>query len=457
MKKCIAAVLSTAMVMGTFPMAAMAEETISDELKFVLTAEGESMTAVLTAEHGEDGVTGFSGSVTFPAAMMGEEMTFALEDLVRTADGDLYLNVKSALDLYYELTGDTSMTMLATMVGIDQPWVKIPALDLSGLSMMESTESVEADAEMLADLYSCLAPFEMTETENGVEIAFDGSDIGICMEMLMNVYKDCLEGMPGGSSISFDYKTVFGDYILAAAEGINAVTPEVSVEDGAALICDTIDSLVEQVMAESDTDYILEEYFEEMDYMVEELKETLTRDNCKGLITIDGTGIACEISALEDGAVVGTLNGNVTLEESGLGFAVSMTSDGETMDIFNGAVTVDASGLSAKLAVYDNDVVSEVTLNAAVIENGVEFTLAATEAGELMGQLNGKATADDSGFAVEVTLPEDITFAVIGTSVKDGAYAGISVPEDVTLLRDVVKNAVIIYGSMMAMEEETAE
>jgi len=459
MKRWMAAALSTAMVMGAFPIASMAEETISDELEFVLTAEGESLTAVITEEYGADGTASFSGSITFPAAMMGEEMTFALEDLVRVSGGDVYLNADAAIDLYYNLTGDTSMTMLATMVGIDQPWIKIPALDWSSLEVTESTESSAVSEALMAELYNCIAPFEMTETENGIEIVFDGADIGVSYESLVNIlknYTDELAGLTSNTgSVSFDYKAVFGDYILAAAEGINTVDPGMSVEDGVDMICEMIDAVIAESVTETEI-VVSEDSFADLDEMVAEMKETLTAENFTGRIVINDSGVNCDLTVLEDGAVQGVVNANATIAEDGLTFGISAIEEEETTEILKGSVLVTEEGFEAEAVAYDNDETAGFALSAAAIENGFKFAFSVSENEEKMELLNGTVTADDAGFSLECTVSDgsdEFLFALNGTSVTEGTYAEISAPENATLLRDVVKNVVIIYGSMMMMEE----
>lgn len=461
MRRWMAAALSATMVMGTFSVSAMAEETISNELEFILTSEGESLTAVITEEYGADGTASFSGSVTLPAAMMGEEMTFALEDLVRVSDGDVYLNADAAIDLYYNLTGDTSMTMLATMVGINQPWVKIPALDCSSLEVTENTESFAVSEELVAELYNCIAPFELTETENGIEIAFDGADIGVAYEGLVNIlknYTDELTFTNNTGSVSFDYKAVFGDYILAAAEGMNTVNPGMSVEDGVAMICEMIDTLIAESAAETEI-VVPEDSFTDLDEMVAEMKETLTAENFTGLLVINDTGVNCDLTVLEDGAVLGVINANVTLTEEGFTFGISAIEENVTTELLKGSVLMTDEKFDAEAVAYDDDETAGFVLSAAAIENGFEFAFSVSENDEEMELLRGTATADDAGFGIECTVSDgadEVTFALNGTSVTEGTYAEINAPEDATLLRDVVKNVVVIYFSMM-MQEETAQ
>ena len=266
MKKFIAAALSASMIAGMLSGAVSAQETGADVFSSVGTFSGSEtaiqfrvtdpyggeISASLTIQKSESGDVSVSGSAVLPADEEEgtEEQTVSLDDLVRVVAGDMYLNVDAVMDLYQEMTGDASLISLAAMVGITEPWIVIPKLDIPE----DAAAQVPAvSEEMAAALQACFEPFEITETQTGAVMSFDRDSMIAFAEnvdVFASDYEDELMQMMTGSSVEIDYKTVFADYIQAAAEGINAVSSDVTVEDGVAMINSMIDSLLAEAEEE---------------------------------------------------------------------------------------------------------------------------------------------------------------------------------------------------------------
>ncbi len=366
MKKWTAAALSAAMVIGSVPAAAVAEDTelvtaTATEIGFLISGPNdESLEAMIAAVNGEDGTVSISAGVSVSAelAETEEPLEFILEDLIRFSDGTTYVNVELVLGLYQELAGDASLTMLATMAGIDQPWLEIPALEV------EDTETVlpEISEALETAFMDSFAPFEMEEMEDGTMITFDGTDVVSVvksLKALADTYTEELAALIISLSSdreAVDYKVVFDDYIQAVAEGINAADQTITVDEAVEEIYAMID---EQLMLEAETEEVTPEMLidlykeevEDFDEVIAEMEAALNEETMQGMI-----------EAYEDGLL-------------------------------------------------------------AVVE----------------------AADEEETAYIELSIATNVEIE----------YEAITAPEDTVLLRDVVKNAVIIYYSLMSMDAST--
>lgn len=364
MRKFVATAVSAAMLAGSVSTVVLAEEasmaSSSDVFAITVTAEGESLEAGFVTSHSEDGNTALSAYAVLPASMLGTEepLTLTLEDLAVVADGDLYLNVDAVLGLYQEMTGDASLVALTTMVGITEPWIAIPKLEIGETA----TEELTLSEDLAAALAGCAAGVEIVETETGVSIAFnDDTVIGAVtgFEMVAENFEEELNAlMTSGSEVDIDVKTVFADYILAVAEGMAAV----------------------------DTTTTVDAYVEYLNMMID--------------MVMEEAASSAEFS----------LN-------------TETTENGETVSL---AETVEAA-----LETVDVDGVISIEQTETELAVVVDVDVTEVESGETVNVL--------------VSL----------TSTMDGEFYEITAPESATLLRDVVKNGVTIYMSMMAAQEET--
>lgn len=368
MRKFLAAALCATMVTGAFSSAALAEDTKMPSIDFdgadttfqiSVSADGESFEASLQIQESEAGDATVSGSVTLPPMEEGAEaQTIELGDVLRVVSGDIYFNVDGVLGAYQDMTGDASLTSLTAMVGIDQPWLVIPKLDLP----VVETEEPEVDEEMVNALLACMDQFEVEETESGFVMSFDKDSMIAYiqgLEAFESEWGDSVAQMFTGadSMTELDYKTIFADYIQAAAEGLNAADSTIGVEDAVSLINTTIDSLIAEVQTEM---------------------ESMTQE----------TGEEDSEQSLADQ------------------FAAAFGED----DTVNGTITVEATEAQVSLVM------------------NMDMTV--------------------QGETAQVSM------ALISTN--ENGFAEVTAPEAATPLRDVVKNGVMIYYSMMMQEAEAA-
>ncbi len=309
MKKWTAAALSAVMVIGSLPVAAAAE--VAEDTSFVtttatqigLTMYGENdeyMEAAIMAVNGEDGSVSLSAGFTMSEVLAGTEepIEFILEDIARFADGTTYINAEMILDMYQEMTGDTSMTMLAAMAGINQPWIEIPALEVNS----EEIEIPEISEELYTALLDSISSFEIIEEEDWIDISFDGNAVISMVKSLKataDLYKEELADLliaSSSKSETVDYKVVLEDYILAAAEGFNAADPSLAVDD----VVDEIYALIDEQMAmEASTEEVTpemlislyDEYVQEFDEAIAGIEEEINEDAIQGMISIDENGM----------------------------------------------------------------------------------------------------------------------------------------------------------------------
>lgn len=432
MKKGFAVAMSAVLAAGsTMPAFAESETAFTPSTyvgEFSVTTEGESMLFSIKAEQfAEDGVS-LSASVTLPASVTGEaeDTVYGLDDVLRVVSGDLYINVAEVCSVYEELSG-SSISSLLSLVGIDQDWVEIPAVDIQAA---ESDVESEFNADSLTnDLTALMEKFNVETAEDGsTTVTFDGPAVVAAVQAVENMYDTVMAELVSGFSTAdtTQVTNVFSDYILAAAEGINAVTPDVSIEDAQAQIMSMVDAAVQEIMSSVEVTPLQTEDGQKLSEMLQQSLDEGATINGTVYVGADGTmtenvtvvdgedtmvldasfdGTTYTAVVTENGTETATINGVLSAQDNGIGLDLNMTADGQT-----------------------------VTANAAlaVLDNGLSVSL----------------TANDG--------TDDVAMAATFTS-EDGVTITDTEAPQATLLRDVVKNAVtLFYSAAQATEEATS-
>ena len=429
MKKGFAVAMSAVLAAGsTMPAFAESETAFTPSTyvgEFSVTTEGESMLFSIKAEQfAEDGVS-LSASVTLPASVTGEaeDTVYGLDDVLRVVSGDLYINVAEVCSVYEELSG-SSISSLLSLVGIDQDWVEIPAVDTQAA---ESDVESEFNADSLTnDLTALMEKFNVETAEDGsTTVTFDGPAVVAAVQAVENMYDTVMAELVSGFSTAdtTQVTNVFSDYILAAAEGINAVTPDVSIEDAQAQIMSMVDAAVQEIMSSVEVTPLQTEDGQKLSEMLQQSLDEGATINGTVYVGADGTmtenvtvvdgedtmvldasfdGTTYTAVVTENGTETATINGVLSAQDNGIGLDLNMTADGQT-----------------------------VTANAAlaVLDNGLSVSL----------------TANDG--------TDDVAMAATFTS-EDGVTITDTEAPQATLLRDVVKNAVTLFSSAAQATEE---
>ncbi len=432
MKKGFAVAMSAVLAAGsTMPAFAESETAFTPSTyvgEFSVTTEGESMLFSIKAEQfAEDGVS-LSASVTLPASVTGEaeDTVYGLDDVLRVVSGDLYINVAEVCSVYEELSG-SSISSLLSLVGIDQDWVEIPAVDIQAA---ESDVESEFNADSLTnDLTALMENFNVETAEDGsTTVTFDGPAVVAAVQAVENMYDTVMAELVSGFSTAdtTQVTNVFSHYILAAAEGINAVTPDVSIEDAQAQIMSMVDAAVQEIMSSVEVTPLQTEDGQKLSEMLQQSLDEGATINGTVYVGADGTmtenvtvvdgedtmvldasfdGTTYTAVVTENGTETATINGVLSAQDNGIGLDLNMTADGQT-----------------------------VTANAAlaVLDNGLSVSL----------------TANDG--------TDDVSMAATFTE-EDGVTITDTEALQATLLRDVVKNAVtLFYSASQATEEATS-
>ena len=432
MKKGFAVAMSAVLAAGsTVPAFAESETAFTPSTyvcEFSVTAEGESMLFSIKAEEfAEDGVS-LSASVTLPASVTGEteDTVYGLDDVLRVVSGDIYINVAEVCSVYEELSG-SSISSLLSLVGIDQDWVEIPAVDIQAA---ETEVDSEFNVDSLTDdLTALMENFNIETAEDGsTTVTFDGPAVVAAVQAAENMYDTVMAELVSGFSTTDTAQVtdVFSDYILAAAEGINAVTPDVSVEDAQAQIMSMVDAAVQEIMSSVEVTPLQTEDGQKLSEMLQQKLDEGATINGTVYVGADGTmtenvtvvdgedtmvldasfdGTNYNAVVTENGTETATINGVLSAQDNGIGLDLNMTADGQT-----------------------------VTANAAlaVLDNGLSVSLTANDG------------TDDVSMAATFTQEDGVT------------VTDIEAPQ-ATLLRDVVKNAVtLFYSASQATEEATS-
>lgn len=429
MKKGFAVAMSAVLAAGsTVPAFAESETAFTPSTyvgEFSVTAEGESMLFSIKAEQfAEDGVS-LSASVTLPASVTGEteDTVYGLDDVLRVVSGDIYINVAEVCSVYEELSG-SSISSLLSLVGIDQDWVEIPAVDIQAA---ETEVDSEFNVDSLTDdLTALMENFNIETAEDGsTTVTFDGPAVVAAVQTVENMYDTVMAELVSNFSTADTAQVtdVFSDYILAAAEGINAVTPDVSVEDAQAQIMSMVDAAVQEIMSSVEVTPLQTEDGQKLSEMLQQKLDEGATINGTVYVGVDGTmtenvtvvdgedTIVLDVSfdgtnynavVTENGTETATINGVLSAQDNGIGLDLNMTADGQT-----------------------------VTANAAlaVLDNGLSVSL----------------TANDG--------TDDVSMAATFTQ-EDGVTVTDTEAPQATLLRDVVKNAVTLFYSASQVTEE---
>lgn len=430
MKRGFAVAMSAVLAAGsTVPVFAESETAFTPSTyvgEFSVTADGESMLFSVKAEQfAEDGVS-LSASVTLPASVTGEteDTVYGLDDVLRVVSGDVYINVAEVCSVYEELSG-SSLSSFLSLVGIDQDWVEIPAVDIEE-AQTEAESEFNVDA-LTNDLTALANNFNTETAEDGsTTVTFDGPAVVAAVQGVENLWDTiCSELLSAANTTDTSKITdVFSDYILAAAEGINEVTPDVSVEDAQSQILSAVDAVIQEALSTVDVTPLQTEDGQK-------LSEVLQQKLDEGA-TINGT--------VKVGAD-GTMSENVTVVDGEDTVVYDASFDGTN---YNAVVTengTESATINGVLSTQDNGLGLEVTVSAD---------------GESV-RVNGALTMLDNGLSVSVTSDDD-AFAATFTKEDGVTVTDVEAPQ-ATLLRDVVKNAVVLFYSAsqtVSTEEEVS-
>lgn len=432
MKKGFAVAMSAVLAAGsTVPVLAESETAFTPSTyvgQFSVTTEGESMLFSITAEQfAEDGVS-FSASVTLPASVTGEteDTVYGVDDVLRIVSGDIYVNVAEVCDVYEEVYG-SSISYILSLVGINQDWVEIPAVDIQAV---ETETDSELDVDSLTNTLTALVEnFNIETAEDGsTTITFDGPAVVATIQALENMYDTVMEELVSDFSTADTTQAtgVFSDYILAAAEGINAVTPDVSIEDAQAQIISMIDAAVQEIVSSIEVNPLQTEDGEKLSEMLQQsLDEGATLN---GTVYVGADGTTTENVTVVDG------EDTIVLDSSfdGTTYSEVITENGtETLNI-NGVLSTQDDGVGMDLTMTTEDQTINTNVALSALDNGLSVSLTAND-----------GTTDD--VAIEATFTQEDGVTVTDTEAPQA-----------TLLRDVVKDVVTLFYSASPIEEETS-
>ena len=432
MKKGFAVAMSAVLAAGsTMPAFAESETAFTPSTyvcEFSVTTEGESMLFSIKAEEfAEDGVS-LSASVTLPASVTGEteDTVYGLDDVLRVVSGDIYINVAEVCSVYEELSG-SSISSLLSLVGIDQDWVEIPAVDIQAA---ETEVDSEFDEDSLTnELTALMENFNIETAEDGsTTVTFDGSAVVAAVQAVENMYDTVMAEMVSNFSTADTTQVtdVFSDYILAAAEGINAVTPDVSIEDAQAQIMSMVDAAVQEIMSSVEVTPLQTEDGQKLSEVLQQsLDEGAT---INGTVYVGADGTMTENVTVVDGEDTTAFDASF----DGTNYTAVLTENGTETANINGVLSAQDNGVGLDLTINADD--QTVTANAAlaVLDNGLSVSLTANDG------------TDDVAMAATFTQEDGVT--ITDTEAPQA-----------TLLRDVVKNAVtLFYSAAQATEEATS-
>lgn len=456
MKKKLAAAMSAVMVAGS-AMPILAEEntfapsTVTGE--FTVTSEGETLVISLTAEAYAEDSASISAAMTIPASVSGteEDMTISLNDVIRLISGDLYVNAAELCNAYEELTGLSVSTYLS-MFGVTEDWVEVPALEMM-VSETETDETELFDSDLFTNSMAAIAGnFNVETTDDATVISFNGDNLVAAVKEVENLY-DSITAQVSDSMSSADLSGVtgvFGDYILAAAEGINMVDPEVSVEDAQSQLNELINAMLDEVLQSVEFSPIQTDSGEKVSDELQAALDAGTTIDCTMTIG-EQVSFNAAIAQDEDEVVIdASFDGSV--------FASTVTENGTELAAVNGTVTTTDNGAEFELTASENGT-QELLANGAIAatDNGAEFNLSVSD-GEQTTDLSGVFEALENGFNFSVKTTENGQETEFGfkLTTEDGAVITDTEAPQATLLRDVVKSvSAIMYSASQAEEEST--
>lgn len=456
MKRKLAAAMSAVMVAGS-AMPILAEEntftpsTVTGE--FTVTSEGETLVISVTAEEYAENSASISAAMTIPASLSGteEDMTISLDDVVRLIAGDLYVNAAELCNACEELTGLSVSTYLS-MFGVTEDWVEIPALEVMA-SEAENDETELLDSDLFTNsLAAIVSNFNVETTDDATVISFNGDNLVAAVQEIENLY-DSITAQASDSMSSVDLSGVtgvFGDYILAAAEGINMVDPEVSVEDAESQLNDLINAMLDEALQSVEFTPIQTDSGEKVSEALQAALDAGTTIDCTmsiaeqvsftAVIAQDGDEVVVDAysdgsvftsTVTENGTELAAVNGKVTETDNGAEFELTAAENGTQTLLANGAIAATDNGAKFNLSASAGDESIETFGEFTMLENGFQFTLRSDE------------DSDANEFSFKLTT-------------EDGAVITDTEAPQATLLRDVIKSvSAIMYSASQAAEEST--
>lgn len=431
MKRGFAVAMSAVLAAGsTVPVFAESETAFTPSTyvgEFSVTSEGESMLFSIKAEQfAEDGVS-LSASVTLPASVTGDtqDTVYGLDDVLRVVSGDLYINVAEICSVYEELSG-SSISSLLSVVGVDQDWVEIPAVDIQAAeSEAESEFSVES---LTNDLTAVMNNFSTETAEDGsTTITFDGPAVVAAVQTAENLWDTIRSELLSSISTtdSSQVASVFSDYILAAAEGINEVTPDVSVEEAQTKIMSVVDAAVQEILSSVEITPIQTEDGQKLSELLQQkLDEGAT---INGTVNVAADGTMTENVTVVDGEDTTVMDASF----DGTNYNAVVTVNGEESAAINGVLSTQDNGFGLDLNVTADGETVNANAALAVLENGLSLSL----------------TTNDG--------TDEVSMAATFTA-EDGVTVTDTEAPQATLLRDVVKNAVVLFYSASQSAEEAS-
>ena len=235
----------TAVCAAFLAAASMAGTVIADDgiMISVTTSDGETGSVTAAIAKSEEGDRKVSVNVTLPASVAGEETLYTIPDIVRVVDGNTYINMETVTASVQEMSGGMDLSGVLELVGIREPWIVIPALEIP-----TEEEAPELSDEFFEELKSCFEPIELVKTDAGYSVSFDKENLTAVWTNLRTLEREQEQAWNAAFGLPFERsncKTVFADYILAAAEGMNAANPELPVEDGVEMLHGLLDLLID--------------------------------------------------------------------------------------------------------------------------------------------------------------------------------------------------------------------
>jgi len=403
MRRLAAMTAASALVLGTAPAVIPAAE--AETTAEAGSAAGDSRTGELHLDFStSDGA--YSISVTmdkdadgdFTAGIQGSgtglssdssDASFQADDVIRyvASSQTLYVNTDAISDLYSDLTGDSSISVILTAVGVTDSWVEVPLADFAGLADLvkeTKTENLQPSDTLNQAVTDALAPIG-TYSDSSISLSFDNDSLIQTADNLDTVIADNKEEL---KSLSEQYAGAADEaqiaekadkaveilenglkpYIDAYAEGYTSATggnqeeyaSSIKEELDAALQ-DAFSSLTESTDLEDSTgsDVSVSDLWDEMPDLSDELT-----------------------SALEDISISGDVNG--TWAENSLNLSVTMTFQDTAAD-------ADASQFSLSFsALYDGENLSDTGIEVP------ESATALTDVVKQFAALMAYSTVEDT-------------------------------------------------------------
>ena len=431
MKKGFAVAMSAVLAAGsTVPAFAESETAFTPSTyvgEFSVTTEGESMLFSIKSEQfAEDGLS-LSASVTLPASVTGDtqDTVYGLDDVIRIVSDDLYINVAEICSVYEELSG-SSISSLLSLVGIDQDWVEIPVIEIEAA---EDEIDSEFNVDSLTnDLTALMENFNVETAEDGsTTVTFDGPAVVAAVQATESMFDTVMAELISNFGIADTTQVtdVFSDYILAAAEGINAVTPDVSIEDAQAQVMSIVDAAVQEIVSSVEVTPFQTEDGQKLSEMLQQkLNEGAT---INGTVYVGADGTMTENVTVVDGEDTTVLDASF----DGTNYTAVVTENGTEAATVNGVLSAQDNGFGLDLNMAADGQTATANAALTVLDNGLSVSVTANDG------------TDDVSMAATFTQEDGVT------------VTDVEAPQ-ATLLRDVVKNAVTLFYSASQATEEVS-